>query len=66
MSIDWNSVKSVVIYVLGLAAVVIGAVPAVDVPSGVHAALVAIGGAIVAVERYLQGQIAVAKVAAGK
>ena len=38
-----------------LASVVIGALPAVAVSNSVHAALVAIGGVVIAVERYLQG-----------
>lgn len=61
-----SQIKSISIYVLGLAAVVIGAIPAIGVSAGVHATLVAIGGAIVAVERYLQGQTAIAALAAPK
>ena len=58
------TIKSATIYILGLAAVVIGAIPAVSLPTSVHAVLVAVGGVIVAVERYLQGQIAIAAAAA--
>lgn len=63
MNID--QIKSIVIYVLGLAAVIIGAIPAVSLPTSVHATLVAVGGVIVAVERYLQGSIALAKARTG-
>ena len=54
MKLTLASTKSVAVYVLGLAAVIIGAIPAVSVPTGVHAALVSVGGVIVAVERYIQ------------
>lgn len=46
--------RSLVIYLLGLAAVIIGALPQIGVSPGVHATLVAIGGVIVAVERFVQ------------
>lgn len=62
MSINWSKVKSGTIYVLGLAGVVIGAIPQVDVPDGVHTALVAVGGVILAIEQYLQGQLQIAAV----
>jgi hypothetical protein len=54
-----EQVKSVTIYVLGLAAVIIGAIPAVTESVAVHTALVAAGAVVVAVERYLQGQVEV-------
>ena len=60
MKVTLASAKSVAIYVLGLAAVIIGALPQTDLPAGVHATLVAVGGVIVAVERYLQGQLTLA------
>jgi hypothetical protein len=68
MKFNANQVKSVAIYGLGLAAVVIGAIPQVDVPTGAHAALIAVGGVVVAVERYLQGlpQVVAAKTALAK
>jgi uncharacterized membrane-anchored protein len=52
-----EQIKSITIYVLGLAAVIIGAIPAVSEPVAVHTALVAVGAVIVALERYLQGQV---------
>ena len=55
MTLNLTNIKSIAIYVLGLASVVIGALPAVAVSNSVHAALVAIGGVVIAVERYLQG-----------
>ena len=55
MTLNLTAAKSIAIYVLGLASVIIGALPAVGVPNSVHAALVAVGGVILAVERYLQG-----------
>ena len=61
MTLNLTSIKSMVIYVLGLASVIIGAIPAITEPASVHALLVAIGGVVVAVERYLQGQVALGK-----
>jgi hypothetical protein len=50
-----DKAKSLAIYILGLGAAVIGAVPQVDVGSGwVHGAMVIGGSIIVAVERYIQ------------
>ena len=61
-----TKIKSVVIYVLGLASVVIGAIPAVSEPVAVHTALVVAGAVIIAVERYLQGQTVIAAAKAAK
>lgn len=63
-TLNLTQVKSVVIYVLGLASVVIGAIPQVGVPIAVHSVLIAVGGGIIAVERYLQGNAAGATVLA--
>jgi hypothetical protein len=59
MTVTLTSIKSVAIYVLGLASVVIGAIPQVGISNAVHTVLVAVGGVIVAVERYLQGSATV-------
>jgi hypothetical protein len=62
--VNLNQIKSIAIYVMGLASVVIGAIPQTGLPAAVHAALVSVGGVIVAIERYLQGSTALKK--AGK
>jgi hypothetical protein len=60
----WESAKSIAIYLLGLAGVILGAIPAFSVSISVHATLVAVGGILVAVERFLQGQVALVKLKA--
>lgn len=57
----WNKVRSIATYVIGFALAVIGAIPAISLPSREHVALVAVGAVLVAVEHYLQGTIAAAK-----
>ena len=66
MTLNLTNIKSIAIYGLGLASVVIGALPAVAVSNSVHAALVAIGGVVIAVERYLQGNPAAVAAKAAK
>lgn len=61
-----TSVKSILIYILGIASTVLSAIPAVDMPSSVRPALAIAGVIIVAVERFLQGSGFAAKAAAAK
>lgn len=65
---NWEQIKSGAVYALGLGGAIVGAITPIPMSTGVHVVLVAAGGVIVAVERYVQGStakaVAVAKAAA--